>query len=308
MISGGERGRQAGSGDLRGLAGTQTCLPPSRAAPGKPGPPVLDPPRPRSAAGGRLCRSAFGWWCPHGASQSPKIPAVPSKAVLARARSFNPQPGEQESRVPADRATPKTEPWLEPKSKGKAGRCLGGRGPPSASSTRRPPSPWQGAADNCTNKIDFNPHIPIPLIGRPSRRQLPGLEQLQSAVCDREGWQMQPLIPQEWGRNGSSLGERRAASWKLAGWDAAGSRQEKRSRAELQHHCLGSPVGAGGTHCLLFFPRTLPCWVGTRLLPAPGGAPRADGACCGHSSAAQPDSMPGWRFPFQETEKPCWGQ
>lgn len=44
VISGGERGRQAGSGDLRGLAGTQTCPPPSRAAPGKPGPPVLDPP------------------------------------------------------------------------------------------------------------------------------------------------------------------------------------------------------------------------------------------------------------------------
>lgn len=55
-----------------------------------------------------------------------------------------------------------------------------------------------------------------------------------------------------------------------------------------------------------------PCRAGwylsTRLLPAPRGAPRAEGACCGHSSAAQPDSTPGWRFPFQETGKPCWGQ
>lgn len=146
------------------------------------GRPCWIPPHPCTAAGGRPCPSAFGWWCPHGASQSPKIPAVPSKAVLTQACGFNPQPREQELKVPTGRATPKTGPWLELKSRGKAGRCLRGRGPPSASSTRRPPSPWQGAADNCTNKIDFNPHIPIPLIGRPSRRQLPGLEQLQSAV------------------------------------------------------------------------------------------------------------------------------
>lgn len=140
VISGGQRGRQAGSGDLRGLAGTQTCLPPSRAAPGKPGPPVLDPPHPCTAAGGRLCRSAFGWWCPHGASQSPKIPAVPSKALLAQACSFNPQPGERELSVPTGRATPKTGPWLELKSRGKAGRCLRGRGPPlPAPATPRAP-------------------------------------------------------------------------------------------------------------------------------------------------------------------------
>lgn len=71
------------------------------------GRPCWIPPHPCTAAGGRPCPSAFGWWCPHGASQSPKIPAVPSKAVLTQACGFNPQPREQELKVPTGRATPK---------------------------------------------------------------------------------------------------------------------------------------------------------------------------------------------------------
>lgn len=76
-------------------------------------------------------------------------------------------------------------------------------------------------------------------------------------------------------------------------------------------------IAAWGALCVLGAPTACfsspePCRAGwylsTRLLPAPRGAPRAEGACCGHSSAAQPDSTPGWRFPFQETGKPCWGQ
>lgn len=107
-----------------------------------------------------------------------------------------------ESGGPLWTESPKPEamagPW-ELKKQEKAGRCLRRWGLPLPHSTYCPLSPWHRVADNCTNKIDFNPHIPILLIGRPSWRRLPAVElakQLQSAVCDAcagEGQQMQPL-------------------------------------------------------------------------------------------------------------------
>lgn len=90
------------------------------------------------------------------------------------------------------------------------------------------------------------------------------------------------LIPQEWGKDGSSFGKPRAMGrgWGLARWDATGCRGGETSRAEPRHRCLGSLAGAGGTQCLLsptLGPRHAGWYLSTVLLPAPRGAPRAAG-------------------------------
>lgn len=229
VIRGGERGRQAGSGDLLGpgrhpnlLATVTHCTRKAGAAH------AGHPPHPCTGAGGRLCRSAFSWWRPHGACRSTKIPAVPGRAVLTQAHSFQMEGGLGYGNwgAPTGRP-PQTGAMAGPrelKNKGKAGGCLNTEGaslcPPA---THHPLDPQQQAADNDTNKIDFNPHILIPLIGRPSRRRIPAWSRQSSCkalsampapgratntapACNRglclqpQPWPRGPaVIPQEWG-------------------------------------------------------------------------------------------------------------
>lgn len=158
-------------------------------------------------------------------------------------------------------------------------------------------SPQQPATDNCTNKIDFNPHIPILLISLSSRRQLPAWSRQSSCkalsdVCTGEGWQMQTLTPATapaWGtccdlwRWWQHLrgAQGRGRGWGLIGLDTAGRRREETSRAEPRHHCLGSLVSAGS---LPAFPHHAGWYLSTVLLPIPRSAPRAVRACCGNKA------------------------
>lgn len=128
----GEAGRQA-AGTCQVLAGTQTCLPPSRAAPGKPGPPVLEAPHhPCTTVGGSADWHSAGSTC----AVLAKVPkslwcqAQPSSPKLA---ACSQRPGDRNQEGPYRQSYCQTGAVAREKKKGKAGRCLTYRGPPSTS-------------------------------------------------------------------------------------------------------------------------------------------------------------------------------